>query len=150
VTAFAYALIELLIDKGVLTEEELNERKRKVGERLVEKLKGDGMGVMLQGSEVDKYKFEGGATIDCENRVHLCKAACCRLGFALSRQDIEERVVKWDLSRPYMNRRGRTATVSTWGREVVVVRFTRTVRCPAVVMTAARISVFGRTLRIKL
>jgi Fe-S-cluster containining protein len=107
VTAFAYALIELLIDKGVLTEEELNERKRKVGERLVEKLKGDGMGVMLQGSEVDKYKFEGGATIDCENRVHLCKAACCRLGFALSRQDIEERVVKWDLSRPYMNRRGK-------------------------------------------
>jgi hypothetical protein len=30
VMAFAYALIELLLDKGVLTEAELNERKRQV------------------------------------------------------------------------------------------------------------------------
>lgn len=107
VTAFAYALIELLIDKGLLTEDELNERKREVGKRLVEKLKDNGMGVMLQGSETDKYKFDGRAKIDCENRIHLCKAACCRLGFALSKQDIEEGIVKWDLSRPYMNRRDR-------------------------------------------
>ena len=107
VTAFAYALIELLIEKGLLTEDELNERKCEVGIRLVDKLKDNGMGVMLQGSETDKYRFDGGAKIDCENRVHLCKAACCRLGFALSKQDIEEGIVKWDLSRPYMNRRGK-------------------------------------------
>jgi hypothetical protein len=57
-TAFAYALIELLIDKGLLTEEELNERKREVGKRLVEKLKNNGMGVMLQQLEMDKYEFK--------------------------------------------------------------------------------------------
>lgn len=107
VTAFTYALIELLMEKGLLTEEELNERKREVGKRLVEKLKDNGMGVMLQGSEIDKYKFEGGVKIDCANWIHLCKAACCRLSFALSRQDVEEGIVKWDLPRPYMIRQGK-------------------------------------------
>jgi Predicted Fe-S-cluster oxidoreductase len=102
VMAFAYALIELLLGKGVLTEAELNERKRQVAGRLVEKLKDNGIGVMLQQPEIDKYTFAGGARIDCENRVHLCKAACCRLRFALSKQDLEEGIVKWDLAHPYL------------------------------------------------
>lgn len=105
VTAFAYALIELLMEKGLLTEEELNERKRKVAERLVERFRESGMGVVRQEPEKDKYTFKNGAKIDCENRIHLCKAACCRLPFALSRQDIEEGIVKWDLEHPYMNAR---------------------------------------------
>ena len=57
---------------------------------------------MLQEIEEDKYTFQGEARIDCENRTHLCKAACCRLRFALSKQDIEEGRIKWDLGRPYM------------------------------------------------
>lgn len=105
VTAFAYALIELLMEKGLLTEEELNERKRKVAERLVEKFRESGMGVVRQEGEQDKYTFKNGAKIDCENRIHLCKAACCRLPFALSRQDVEEGIVKWDFGHPYMNAR---------------------------------------------
>lgn len=106
VTAFAYALIELLIEKGLLTEEELNERKREVGQRLVRKFNQAGMAVEIQESAIDKYEFEGGHRIDCENRVHLCKAACCRLRFPLSPQDIEEGVVKWDLPHPYLIARG--------------------------------------------
>jgi len=106
VAAFAYGLIELLLEKGLITEEELNERKRQVAQRLVEKLEDDGTGVMLQQPEIDKYAFEGGAQIDCENRVKLCRAACCRLRFALSKQDLEEGVVQWELSRPYLIRRG--------------------------------------------
>ncbi len=102
VAAFAYALIELLMEKGLLTEAELNERKRQVAQRLVEKFKDNGMGVMLQQPQIDKYSFEGAPKIDCENRVHLCKAACCRLRLALSKQDVEEGIVKWDLSRPYL------------------------------------------------
>ncbi|HEX8652915.1 MAG TPA: YkgJ family cysteine cluster protein [Pyrinomonadaceae bacterium] len=101
-SAFAYALIELLIEKGLLTEEELNERKREVGERLVEKFRQSGMTVELQESAIDKYEFQEGPQIDCENRVHLCKAACCRLRFPLSEQDLEEGIVKWDLPHPYL------------------------------------------------
>jgi Fe-S-cluster containining protein len=100
--AFTYAVIDLLIEKGVLTEDELNERKRQVAKELVAQFNTAGMAVELQDSAIDKYRFEGSPPIDCENRVHLCKAACCRLRFPLSRQDLEEGVVKWELPRPYL------------------------------------------------
>jgi hypothetical protein len=106
VTAFAFALIDLLIEKGLLTEAELNERKREVGAGLVEKFNNNGMTVAIQDSQVDKYKFEDGPRIDCENRINLCKAACCRMRFPLSPQDLEEGIVKWDLPRPYLIARG--------------------------------------------
>jgi hypothetical protein len=76
VASFAYALIELLVDKGLLTVEELDERKRLVAARLAEKFRDQGMGVVRQEPEHDKYRFEDGVRIDCENRVPLCRAAC--------------------------------------------------------------------------
>jgi Fe-S-cluster containining protein len=101
--SFLYALIELLMKKGLLTEQELNAQKVEVAKRLVEKFRELGMGAVFQDPEHDKYAFAGKEVkIDCENRIPLCKAACCRLNFALSRQDIDEGIVKWDLGRPYM------------------------------------------------
>ena len=105
--AFLYALIELLSEKGLLSIEELDERKRIVGERLIEKLQQSGNGVMLQDPEYDKYNFQQEVAIDCENRVHLCQAACCRLPFALSKQDIHEGVVRWNLGQPYLIDQGK-------------------------------------------
>ncbi len=104
--SFLYALIELLIEKGILTEEELNERKVSVANRLVEKFRELGMGAVFQEKEQDKYTFESEVQIDCENRVHLCKAACCKMSFALSRQDIEEGKLRWNLGKPYLIARG--------------------------------------------
>jgi len=100
--AFLYGLIELLQEKGVISTDELDAHKKAVGERLIAQWKKQGLGVMLQDPEADKYTFEGEVKIDCAERVELCKAACCRLRFALSRQDIEERTIKWDLAYPYM------------------------------------------------
>jgi Fe-S-cluster containining protein len=101
VSSFLYALIELLIERGIITEEELNERKIVVAERLVKKFQEMGMGAVFQDKEQDKYGFSD-VHIDCESRRHICKAACCKLNFALSRQDIEEGFLKWDLGHPYM------------------------------------------------
>jgi len=101
-SAFLYGLIELLQEKGIISADEVDQRKKIVGERLVAQWKEKGLGVMLQETEEDKYVFKGEAKIDCENRTHLCKAACCRLRFALSRQDVEEGIIKWDLGHPYM------------------------------------------------
>ena len=103
--SFLYGLIELLNERGLVSIEELDQRKREVAQRLEDKNREKGVGVLLQDPEYDKYSF-GGATIDCENRVHLCRAACCRLPFALSKQDIREGVVQWDLGQPYMIARG--------------------------------------------
>jgi hypothetical protein len=100
--SFLYSLIELLNEKGLISIEELDERKREVAQRLAQKNQEKGVGVLLQEPEYDKYTFAGGVRIDCENRVQFCKAACCRLPFALSKQDIHEGVVHWDLGQPYI------------------------------------------------
>jgi Fe-S-cluster containining protein len=100
--SFLYALVELLSEKGLVELEELEDKKREVAERLLESYLDKGMGVAMQEDERDKYTFDETVDIDCENRVHLCKAACCRMSFALSQQDVEEGVVKWDLGRPYL------------------------------------------------
>jgi len=105
VASFSYALIELLVERGVVTVEELDERKRKHGQKILEKFNQTGVGVALMKDEQDKYGCANNVRIDCDARLPLCRAACCRLSFALSVQDVEEGRVRWDLGRPYMNRR---------------------------------------------
>jgi len=105
VASFSYALMELLMERGVISIEELDERKHAVAERLLPKFTGQGMGVAVTKTDGDKYSFQSTVTIDCENRIPLCRAACCRLNFALTRQDVEEGRVKWDFGHPYMIRR---------------------------------------------
>ena len=99
------ALIDLLIEKGLVAPDELNERRKQLTEELKRDYVERGMAVAMQDFDVSKYEFKGGAEIDCENRLHLCKAACCRLPFALSKHDVQEGVVKWDLGQPYLNAR---------------------------------------------
>ena len=50
----------------------------------------------------DKYESRDLPMIDCDRRLPLCRARCCKLPFALSQQDIDEGVVRWDPDRPYM------------------------------------------------
>jgi hypothetical protein len=100
--SFLYALVELMSDKGLISVEELDERKRAVGQRLAEQFRQNGSGVMLQDPEFDKYSFGDEVELDCRSRVHLCRAACCRLPFALSKQDIREGIIHWNLGQPYL------------------------------------------------
>lgn len=100
--SFLYALIELLNEKGLLTIEELDERKKQVAGRLVKRFVDSGLGLMYQDPEYDKYTFDQGAHVDCEGRLAVCKAVCCKLPFALSRQDVEEGIIRWEFGRPYL------------------------------------------------
>lgn len=59
--------------------------------------------VYLQDCIPDKYAIEPAEPIDCENRIALCKAACCRLSVLLSPQDLAEGIVSWDPRRRYFN-----------------------------------------------
>ena len=80
-SSFLYAIIELLNDKGVIDIEELDERKRTVGERLVAQLRDKGLGAIFQDPEYDKYSFDAVVEIDVDDdeiikrmsgrRVHL-------------------------------------------------------------------------------
>jgi Fe-S-cluster containining protein len=52
----------------------------------------------------DKYVLGPLPDIDCEARMPLCQGRCCTLHFPLSKQDLNERVVKWEYLRPYIIR----------------------------------------------
>jgi hypothetical protein len=104
-SAHLYSLIELLVMKGIIGVEELDQRKKMVEKRLQDSFTEAGIGVRVQSSDTDKYDIEGEAKIDCDKRVHLCRGACCALTYALSLQDIHEGV-RWSLGQPFMNARG--------------------------------------------
>ncbi|MGA1870573.1 MAG: YkgJ family cysteine cluster protein [bacterium] len=100
--SFLYALIELLKEKGLISIDELDKQKKQVADRLIEKFVASGIGLMYQNFEYDKYTFEHAARADCEKCLHICQAICCKLPFALSKQDVEERIICWEYGRPYL------------------------------------------------
>jgi len=101
-SSFLYALIELLDEKGILSIAEVDERKKKVAQRLVRKFGESRIGLLYQEPEEDKYSFDKNPDIDCHSCLPTCKAICCKLPFALSRQDVYEGVVRWEFGRPYL------------------------------------------------
>lgn len=106
-SALLQAVVELLVERGVLDAGILEERQQAVADKLRRKYVERGMAVAMQEFKSSKYEFQGSAEVDCANRVHLCKAACCRLPLALSKEDVQEGVVRWDLGRPYMIAHGK-------------------------------------------
>jgi hypothetical protein len=101
-SSFLYALIELLQEKDLLTIEELDARKDVVAKRLQKRFLDKGMGMHVQEPQQDKYAVGDIVEIDCEARVHLCKGVCCRFWFPLSKQDVDEGMVCWDMREPYI------------------------------------------------
>jgi Fe-S-cluster containining protein len=50
-----------------------------------------------------KYEAEGAAP-PCAELMPLCRARCCTLSFALSTEDLDEGVIRWDYGQPYLIR----------------------------------------------
>lgn len=104
-SAYIYALVELLVAKGLIGIEELDARKKLVEKRLALSFQEANLGLKIQTPEIDKYSLENEVHIDCAERLHLCQGACCKLGFLLSWQDVQEGI-RWDLGRPFLIARG--------------------------------------------
>ena len=51
----------------------------------------------------DKYEAVP-STPPCAELIPICHARCCKLRFALSTQDLDEGIIRWDYGRPYMIR----------------------------------------------
>jgi hypothetical protein len=92
----------LLSEKGVISVEELDARKKNVGQRLAEEFQAKAMGALLQDPEYDKYTFKKAVAVNCRERIYLCRGACCHIPFALSKQDIREGIIRWELGQPYL------------------------------------------------
>ena len=82
-------------------------RGRDRGERVREQLDASGdipePGVALR---VDPPAPEQAppVEVDCAARMHVCQAVCCKLDFALTADEVEHGVLRWDLGRPYLIR----------------------------------------------
>jgi Fe-S-cluster containining protein len=64
----------------------------------------------------DKYEVTG-EPIDCESRMHLCHARCCSFTVMLSRQDLAEGHLAWEIERPYRLARSPDGYCGHLGRE---------------------------------
>jgi Fe-S-cluster containining protein len=96
-----YTLIDLLIDKKIIQKKEFDKRKKIVEKQLIDSYKKTSIGIKLHDQAwLDKYALTNDAEIDCANRIHLCKGACCGFIYCLSLQDISEGI-RWDLSKPF-------------------------------------------------
>lgn len=101
------ALVEILVARGLLTGEDLAAAEERAGEVVRKRFVQKRMAVIRQDFEVDKREWQDGPEIDCENRVHLCRAACCRLTVGLSTEDVKEGVLRWETHMPYALARAR-------------------------------------------
>jgi Fe-S-cluster containining protein len=103
VTATLTALIDTLVAHGLLPLAEYERRRQRALDaqtRLLEE-----QPEVRFGEAVDKYALSDLPEIDCASIMPVCKARCCTLTVYCSAQDLDERVVQWDYSRPYRIRK---------------------------------------------
>lgn len=100
------ALSNVLEDRGLISADDLKTQREEVASRLQAIFQEKRIGVKTDTRFPDKYAIpvESLPRIDCEDRIPLCRAACCAFRFALSSQDIDEGVMRWELGQPYVNR----------------------------------------------
>jgi hypothetical protein len=96
----------LLAERGLIDIEDLDRKKERDRRSVGGEVSTRGIGAAYQDPEHGKYALEGSVEIDWPSWLRLCKAACCRLRFALSHQDVEEGIDQRGFSRPYFIARG--------------------------------------------
>jgi hypothetical protein len=64
----------------------------------------DGVARLHLGTVPDKYAVATAGGPPCAELLPLCGARCCTLPVALTTQDLDEGVIRWDYARPYLIR----------------------------------------------
>lgn len=98
--AYLYGLIDVLMAKGLLDSKELQAATEKVRNQLAHDGDVPNAGVSLR-IDAPKETQHPAVKVNCAERMHICKAICCKLDFALTAEEVEAGDVKWDLGRPY-------------------------------------------------
>lgn len=101
--AFLYGLADVLLAKGYVNENELSAAVSNVRVELTQRGELSGPGVMVRIDTEDAFDQQV-IEVDCDARMHICQAICCRLDFALTVPEVESGKIKWDLGRPYFIR----------------------------------------------
>jgi len=103
VAATLKALVDTLVARGLLPLAEYERRRQRALDTATRALEEHP--VVRLGEAVDKYALTDLPDIDCASLIPVCKARCCTMTVHCSAQDLDERVVQWDYSRPYQIRK---------------------------------------------
>jgi Fe-S-cluster containining protein len=104
VESFAYGIIDYLIETGSVTKEQVTECALKIRGEMNAKGETAGPGFILHIEKENENKTDNAVTVNCSERLHVCKAVCCKLYAALTAKEVESGKIKWDLGNPYFNR----------------------------------------------
>jgi Fe-S-cluster containining protein len=98
------ALSQLLVEHGVVSASEIEARIELTQRELEAGARSRTQPVRLNvlPDKLDQPNEE----VDCASRFALCRGACCSMEVPLSVADVEEGALRWDISRPYLLRRG--------------------------------------------
>lgn len=102
-SAFVHGLIDLMLSKNLFTEEDLQAAIVNVRQQMSKQGELSGPGTAIR-PETGMEKANDVVQVNCNDRMHICKAVCCKLNFALTVNEIELGKAKWDLGRPYFIR----------------------------------------------
>jgi Fe-S-cluster containining protein len=114
VEATVAELIEALSTKGVVSASDLpgaTEAKARAEARQADAPQDDPQRSLRWPAialRVDPEEPPEAEPVDCAARMHICKAVCCKLKFALSSEEVEAGKVKWDIGHPYIIRQDST------------------------------------------
>ena len=103
IESFLYGLIDNLIAEDVIDKSTFEEMVQKVKAETLQKHEHFHAGIGIR-VDKDDPKIDDFVPVNCEERIPICKAICCKLNFALSIPEIESGNVKWDLGQPYFVR----------------------------------------------
>jgi Fe-S-cluster containining protein len=92
-------LVEVLVSKGLIHVHELEKRKKALMESFNQSDEQKPRVHLVD--TPDKYTQDNEPIVDCANCYPICKGKCCTLWFALSVQDLDEGIVRWNYSYPY-------------------------------------------------
>lgn len=97
--AVVHGLADLLIAQGSISGSDLAKSIQHADEELRQRGEQLGPGTLIRVDTIEDTP--AAAVVDCESRLHICQAVCCRLNFALSVEEIEDGHARWDLGLPY-------------------------------------------------
>jgi Fe-S-cluster containining protein len=97
---FLYGLIDALVARGVVAQDDIIAAGAQTRDELAEHDEHMNPGLAIR---VDDESTEP-VPVDCERRMPICKAVCCKLSFALTVEEIEAGGLRWDLGQPYFIR----------------------------------------------
>jgi hypothetical protein len=98
--SFVYGLIDVLLARGEIDESELAAAVQAARGELDGSDEVPEPGVALRVDD-PAAAAEAPVAVDCAARLPVCGAACCKLDFALSYDEVENGVLRWDMGRPY-------------------------------------------------